>query len=67
VVIVLDGRLDAFDPADAENALVVHMNMFVVMQVVVDASVAFIRALHVDLLYLLCYLLILHGPGAQRS
>lgn len=65
VVIVLDGGLDALSPADAENALVVHMNMFVVTQVVVDTSVAFIRALHVDLLDLLRKLLILRIPGTQ--
>ena len=30
VVIVLDGGLDAFDPTEAKNALVVHMDMLVV-------------------------------------
>ena len=63
VVIVLDGGLDALSLANAENALVVHMNMFVVTQVVVDTPVAFIRTLHVDLLDLLRKLLVLHSSG----
>ena len=31
VVVVLNGRLDAFGPADAKNTLVVHVNMLIVM------------------------------------
>ena len=64
VVIVLDGGLDALGPADAENALVVHMNMLVVPQVIIDAAVAFIWVLHVDLLDLLRKFLVLNSPGA---
>ena len=64
VVIVLDGGLDALGPADAKNALVVHMNMLIVPKVVIDAAVALIRTLHVDLLDPLCQLFVLHSPGA---
>lgn len=65
VVIVLDGGLDALSPADAENALVVHMNMFVVTQVVIDAAVTFIRAFHIDLLNFLRKLLVLYCSDAS--
>ena len=53
MVIVLDGGLDASGPADAKNALVVHMDMLIVPKVVIDAAVTLIRAIHVDLLDLL--------------
>ena len=65
VVTVLDGGLDALGPADTENALVIHVNMFIVPKVVIDAAVAFIRVLHVDLLDLLCDLLVLQRSGTQ--
>ena len=63
VVVVFDSRLDAFSPADAKNALVVHMDMFVVPQVVIDAALALIRVLHVNLFHLLRNLLVLHSSG----
>ena len=63
VVVVFDGGLDTFDPTDAENALVVHMDMFVVPKVVIDAAVALIRTLHVDLLNFLRNLLVLNSPS----
>ena len=63
VIIVLDGGLNAFDPADAENALVVYMDMFVVSQVIIDAAITLIRALYVNLLDLLRDLLVLHRSG----
>ena len=64
VVVVLDGGFDALSPADAKNSFVVYMNMLVVLQIVIDATVALVRVLHVDLLDLLRNLLVLHGPGA---
>ena len=64
MVIVLDGGLDALGPTDAKNALVVHMNVMIMAEIVIDAAVALIRALHVDLLDLLRKLLVLHSPGA---
>ena len=63
-VTVLNSGFDAFGPADTEDALVIYMDMLVVPKVVIDASVAFIRVLHMDLLDLLCYLLVLYGSGA---
>ena len=62
VVVVFNGGLDAFSPADAKDALVVHMDMFIVPKVVIDAAIALIRAFHVDLLDLLSNLLVLHDP-----
>ena len=64
VVAVLDGGLDALSPADAENALIIYMDMLIMPKVVVDSSVAFIRVFHMDLLDLLRKFLILHSPGA---
>ena len=63
MVVVLDGGLDALGPADAENALVIHVNMVIVPKVVIDAPVTLIRVLHVNLLDLLRYLLVLHSSG----
>ena len=65
VVAVLDGGLDASGSANTENSFVVYMDVFIVTQVVVDASIAFVWALHVDLLHLLRDLLVLHDPGTQ--
>ena len=63
VVVVLYGGLDAFAPADSENALVVHMDVLIVPEIVVDAAITLVRALHVDLFYFLCYLLVFQCPG----
>ena len=41
------------------------MDMLIMPKVVIDATVAFIRVLHMDLLDLLRKFLILHSPGAQ--
>ena len=67
VVVVLDGGLDALSPADAKNSFVVYMNMLVVLQIVIDATVAFIWAVHVDLLDLLGKLHVLCGSGTQLA
>ena len=64
VVIVLDGGLDAYGPADAENSLIIHMDMFIMPQIIVDAPVTLIRTLHVDLFDLFRYLFILYRSGA---
>ena len=64
---VLDGRLDPFGAANAENTLVVHMNVMVMPQIVIDATVAFIWAVHVDLLDLLGKLHVLCGSGTQLA
>ena len=48
VVAVFNGRFNPLDPAYAQNALVVHMNALVVLQVISDAAVAFVWAFHMD-------------------
>ena len=63
VVIVLDGRFDSFNSANTKNALVVHIDMFVVPKVVIDATIALIRVFHMNLLDPFPNLLILHSPG----
>ena len=63
-VVILDGGLDTFCSTDSENAFVVHMDMLVVPEVIVDAAVALVWTLHMNLLDFLRYLLILQCSGA---
>ena len=67
VVAVLYGGLDALDAADPEDALVVHVDVFIVSEIVIDAAVALVRALHVDLLNLLGNPHILRLSAAQLA
>ena len=60
-------RLDPFGAANAEDALVVHMDVMVMPQFVIDASVALIWAIHMDLLDLLGKLHVLRNSGTQLS
>ena len=66
-VVILNGGLNAFGTANSENTLVVHMNVMIMAELVIDAPVALIRALHVDLLDLLRNLLVFLCPGALLS
>ena len=61
MVVILDGGLDALGPADSQNSLVVHMYMLIVPEIVINATVAFIRVFHVDLLYFLGKFLVLYS------
>ena len=56
VVAVLDGGLDTLCTANPENALVVHMNVVVMPEIVVDTAVSLVWAFRVDLLDFLCNL-----------
>ena len=67
VTAVLDGGLDPFGAANAEDTFVVDVNVMVMPQLVIDASVALVRAVHVDLLNLLSKLRVLSGPGTQLA
>ena len=58
VVAVLDGGFDALDAADTKDTLIIYMDMLVMPKVIIDTAVTLVRALHVDLLDLLCYLLV---------
>ena len=64
VVVILNGGLNAFGTANSEYTFVVHMNVMVMAEVVIDAAITLVRALHVDLLDLLRNLLIFPCPGA---
>lgn len=63
MVIILNGGLNVLDAADAQNALVVYMDVLIVSKIVIDAPVSLVRTLHVNLFDLLCYLLVLQGSG----
>lgn len=67
VVVVLNGGFDTFGTADTENAFVVDMNVFVVPKIIIDAAVALVRTVHVDLLNLLRDPLIFHCPDTLLS
>ena len=54
VVVVLDGGLDTLCTANPENALVVHMNVVVMLEIVVDTAVSLVWAFHMELLDFLC-------------
>ena len=56
MVAVLDGGLDTLCTANPENALVVHMNVVVMPEIVVDTAVSLVWAFRVDLLDFLCNL-----------
>ena len=64
VVGILDGGLYVPHPADAQNPLVVDMNIFVMPKIVVDATVALVRTLHMNLFNLFSKLLILSRSPA---
>ena len=67
MVVVLDRGADISDPADAEHPLVVDMDAAVMAQVVIEPSVALIRALLMDLFKLVCQTFILCGSPAQLA
>ena len=46
VVVVLDGGLDTLCTTNPENALVVHMNVVVMPEIVVDTAVSLVWAFH---------------------
>lgn len=62
---VLDGRLNAFGAADTQNAFVIDIYIVVMPQFVVDAPVALVRALRVNLLDLFHKHRVLYSPGTQ--
>lgn len=64
---VLDGRFDAAMPADAQHTLIVHADTLVMPQVVIDAAVALVRAIHVNLLDFCSNPLILGGSWAELT
>ena len=65
VVAVLDGGLNAFGPADAEHPLVIDVDTVVMPQFVIDAPVALVRALRVNLLDLFRKRRVLYSTGTQ--
>ena len=65
VAAVLDGRLNAFGAADTQNAFVIDIYIVVMPQFVVDAPVALVRALRVNLLDLFRKHRVLYSPGTQ--
>ncbi len=66
-IVVLDRGADISDPADAEHPLVVDMDAAVMAQVVIEPSVALIRAFLMDLFKLVCQTFILCGSPAQLA
>lgn len=65
VAAVLDGGLNAFGAADTQNAFVIDMYIVVMPQFVVDAPVALVRALRVNLLDLFRKRRVLYSTGTQ--
>lgn len=65
VTAVLDGGLNAFGAADTQNAFVIDMYIVVMPQFVVDAPVALVRALRVNLLDLFRKRRVLYSTGTQ--
>ena len=63
VAAVFDSGFDAHGTADSQDTFVVHMNTVVVPQFVIDAPVAFIRAVHVNLFDLLGKSCVLGSSG----
>lgn len=67
VVVVFHGRAYIFSPADAQYPLVIDMDAVVVAKVVVEPSVAFIRAFRMDLLKPASQIFIFRFPAALLS
>lgn len=64
---VLDGGFDVPDPTDTQHTLIVDMDAIVVAQIIIEPSVAFIRAFAMDFFHDACQALVLHSPSAQFS
>lgn len=62
---VLDGGFDVSAAADAQDPLVVDMDAMVVTQIVVDAAIALVRVLRVDILDLFGKPFILSPSAAE--
>ena len=67
VVAVLDGGLDAPGAADAQNALVIDVDIVIVAQLVVDTPITLVRAFHVDPLHFFGEYLVLCRSSADLS
>ena len=65
VAAVLDGGLNALGAADTQNAFVIDMYIVVMTQFVIDAPVALVRALRVNLLDLFRKRRVLYSTGTQ--
>ena len=65
VAAVLDGGLNAFGAADTQNAFVIDIYIVVMAQFVVDAPVALVRALRVNLLDFFRKRRVLYSTGTQ--
>jgi hypothetical protein len=64
VVTVFHSRAYIFGTADAQHSLVIHMDTMVVAQIIIEPSVAFVRAFFVDLFNLVGQTLIFRSPTA---
>ena len=65
MVVVLDRGTDISGPADAEHSLVIDVDTVVMPQFVIDAPVALVRALRVNLLDLFRKRRVLYSTGTQ--
>ena len=65
VAALLDGGLNALGAADTQNAFVIDMYIVVMPQFVIDAPVALVRALRVNLLDLFRKRRVLYSTGTQ--
>ena len=65
MVVVLDRGTDISGPADAEHPLVIDVDTVVMTQFVIDAPVALVRALRVNLLDLFRKRRVLYSTGTQ--
>ena len=63
VVVIFNGGLDIFLSADPQDSFVVDMNIVVVAKVVIDATIALVRTIRMDLLDLFCDCFVLNGSG----
>ncbi len=54
-----NSRLDSLSTADAQDTLVIHVNVVFHIQLVSDSAIPPIGMLFMDLLYFFCYMLIL--------
>ena len=64
VVLVLNGRLDFLNSANAQYMFVIDMNPVVMLQVIPDTPVSFVRTLHVNGFDLIGKFLVFRSPLA---
>ena len=64
VILVLNGGLNIQTAANTKHSLLIHIQVVIMYQVVLDTAITFVRILGMDLLYDLCDPLVFQFSGA---